>query len=212
MKIASARNIRATRHERGLTQEHLAELMGMTAAGRCPLDNGTAVCYNRSIKAKGGARMKLLFKQRFFSWFDSYDIFDASGQTVFTVRGELAWGHQLRIYDAAGSELGLVKQRVLTFMPKFELYFGSRYAGCIRREWTLFKPSYTIECNGWHVDGSFTEWDYRITAADGRTVATIGKELFNWTDTYTIDIERPEDALCVLMLVLAIDAEKCSRS
>ena len=47
MKTASARNIRATRHERGLTQEHLAELTGMTVAGRCPLDNGTAVCYNR---------------------------------------------------------------------------------------------------------------------------------------------------------------------
>lgn len=62
MKIASARNIRATRHERGLMQERLAELLGMTVAGRCPLDNGAAVCYNRSIKAKGGARMKLLFK------------------------------------------------------------------------------------------------------------------------------------------------------
>lgn len=156
--------------------------------------------------------MKLLFKQRFFSWFDSYDIFDTAGQTVYTVHGELSWGHQLRIYDAAGNELGLVKQRVLTFMPKFELYFGSRYAGCIRREWTLFKPSYIIECNGWHVDGSFWEWDYRITAADGRTVATISKELFNWTDTYVIDVRNPADALRVLMLVLAIDAEKCSRS
>ena len=31
MKIASARNIRATRHERGLMQERLAELLGMTA-------------------------------------------------------------------------------------------------------------------------------------------------------------------------------------
>ena len=29
--------------------------------------------------------MKLLFKQRFFSWFDSYDIFDTAGQTVYTV-------------------------------------------------------------------------------------------------------------------------------
>lgn len=33
----------------------------------------------------------------------------------------------------------------------------------------------------------------------------------NWTDTYVLDIANPEDALTVLMLVLAIDAEKCSR-
>ena len=29
--------------------------------------------------------MKLLFKQRFFSWFDSYDIYDETGATLFTV-------------------------------------------------------------------------------------------------------------------------------
>ena len=28
--------------------------------------------------------MKLLFKQRFFSWFDSYDIYDENGNTVLT--------------------------------------------------------------------------------------------------------------------------------
>ena len=28
-------------------------------------------------------KMKLLFKQRLFSWFDSYDIYDEAGETVF---------------------------------------------------------------------------------------------------------------------------------
>jgi hypothetical protein len=50
--------------------------------------------------------MKLLFKQRFFSWFDSYDIYDEAGNTVYTVKGELSWGHLLRIYDANGNETG----------------------------------------------------------------------------------------------------------
>lgn len=44
--------------------------------------------------------MKLLFKQRIFSWFDSYDIYDEDGNTVFVVKGQLAWGHKLKIYDA----------------------------------------------------------------------------------------------------------------
>ena len=46
----------------------------------------------------------------------------------------------------------------------------------------------------------------------GRTVAAISKELLRWTDTYTIDVPDAGDALCALMAVLAIDAEKCSRS
>lgn len=57
--------------------------------------------------------MKLLFKQRFFSWFDSYDIYDEDGNTVFTVEGKLAWGHCLHILNAAGEHIGTVQQRVL---------------------------------------------------------------------------------------------------
>ncbi len=36
--------------------------------------------------------MKLLFKQRMFTWFDSYDIYDEAGHTVYTVEGELCPG------------------------------------------------------------------------------------------------------------------------
>lgn len=156
--------------------------------------------------------MKLLFKQRFFSWFDSYDIYNESGETVYTVQGQLAWGHCLKIYDAAGNELGTVKERVLTFLPKFEMYLGNQYVGCIRKEFTFFRPQFTIDCNGWQMDGDWMEWDYRILNASGACIAVISKELFHWTDTYVIDVLNPQDALCVLMLALAIDAEKCSRN
>ena len=56
------------------------------------------------------------------------------------------------------------------------------------------------------------EWDYTVREACGGVVATISKELFRLTDTYTIEVADPADALCALMLVLAIDAEKCSRN
>lgn len=155
--------------------------------------------------------MKLLFKQRFFSWFDSYDIYNEAGQTVYTVKGQLSWGHCLKIYDAQGREIGTVKERILTFLPKFEMYLGDRYIGCINKEFTFFVPKYNIDCNGWEVEGDFFEWDYQILNGSGRPVASVSKELWNWTDTYVIDVQDPQDALCALMLVLAIDAEKCSR-
>ena len=155
--------------------------------------------------------MKLLFKQRLFSWFDSYDIYDEAGQTVYTVKGQLAWGHCLNIYDAHGSLLGTVKEKVLTFLPKFEIYLKNQYIGCIRKELTLFRPRFTVDCNGWQVEGDWLEWDYRILSGTSYPVATVTKALLNWTDTYVIDVADPQDALGVLMLVLDIDAEKCSR-
>lgn len=156
--------------------------------------------------------MKLLFKQRFFSWLDSYDIFDETGETIYTVKGQLSWGHCFRIFDAAGNCVGMVKQRIFTWLPQFDMYYGEQPVGSIRREFTLFRPRYRIDCNGWYVEGDLFEWDYRVLAADGRAVATVTKELFNWTDTYSIDVVSPADALGVLMLVLSIDAEKCSRN
>ena len=156
--------------------------------------------------------MKLLFKQRLFSWFDSYDIYDEAGNTVSVVKGELSWGHLLRIYDAAGNDLGMIKEKVLTWLPKFEMYLGDRYIGCISKEFSFFKPRYNIDCNGWQINGDWLEWDYTIQNAAGRSVAMVSKEIWNWTDTYVINVSDPQDALYVLMMVLAIDAEKCSRN
>ena len=154
--------------------------------------------------------MKLLFRQRFFSWFDSYDIYDEAGRTVYTVEGKLSWGHRLEIYGPAGDHLGTVKDEVLTFLPRFALYIGEEYLGCIRKEFTFFRPRFQLDCSGWQVEGNFLEWDYTVVDRAGGLVMQASKELFHWTDTYTLDIVRPEDALLCLMIVLAIDAAKCS--
>ena len=140
--------------------------------------------------------MKLYFKQRMFSWFDSYDIYhmDDSGAVAFTVEGKLAWGHCLHILDPMGQHIA--KQCV----------------GTICKEFTFLRPSFTLDCKGWRMEGSFMEWDYTILDAQNRQVATVSKELFHWTDTYVIDVAEEQDALYALMIVLAIDAEKCSRN
>ena len=143
--------------------------------------------------------MKLLFKQRFFSWFDSYDIYNEEGDTVYTVKGAPSWGHRLIVCDALGNEIGTVREKVLSWLPKFEMFLGDRYIGRISKELTLFKPK-------------FFEWDYSITDSGGQPVASVSKKLWNLTDTYEIDVLNPQDAVVSLMLVLAIDAEKCSRN
>lgn len=155
--------------------------------------------------------MRLLFKQKLFSWFCSYDVFDESGNVVYKVKGELSWGHLLRIYDRNGKELGSVKEKILTWLPKFEIYRGSEYLGSINKEFSFFRPRFNIDYNGWHIDGDLFEWDYTILNGMCQKVATVSKQLFNWTDTYVIDVNNENDALYALMLVIAIDAEKCSR-
>lgn len=156
--------------------------------------------------------MRLLFKQRILSWIDSYDIFAEDGRVVYTVRSKLAWGHCLKIFDGQDREVGTVKERVVSLLPRFEMYLGERYLGCIRREFSFFRPRYSIDCNGWQVEGNFLAWDYVIRDARGGHIASITKEMMHFSDVYAINVDNPAHALCALMLVLAIDAEKCSSS
>ncbi len=155
--------------------------------------------------------MKLTFRQRMFSWFDSYDIYDASGKTMYVVRGKPSWGHRLCIEDSAGHALGTLREVVLAMLPRFEIYIGNRLIGTIRKDLTLLRPRFSMDVNGWQIKGDCFEWDYRILDRQGRVVAVISKQLLHWTDTYIIDVSDPDDALAALMVVLAIDAEKCSR-
>jgi len=155
--------------------------------------------------------MKLLFKQRMFSWFDSYDIYDEAGNTVFTVKGRMSWGKQLEIYDAVGCRVGMLKQRPSLFRPIFDIYIGDFCVGSVVKEFTFFRPSFHIDCNGWQIEGEWWEWDYDILDHNRSLVANIYKEIFNWTDTYVINVYDPINAVAAVMVALAIDAEKDSR-
>lgn len=156
--------------------------------------------------------MKLLFKQRFFSWLCSYDIYDENGNTVYTVKGQLSWGHKLNVYDAPGNHIATLQEKLFSFLPRFEIYIGGELAGTVKKEFSFFKPRFIVDYKGWEIEGDFLEWEYTIYDFDRHYVAHVTKELFNLTDTYTINVGSPEDALPALMLVLAIDAEKCSRN
>lgn len=61
--------------------------------------------------------MKLLFKQRVFSWLDSYDIYDEC----------------------------INSQRKGAYVSKFEIYLGEQYPGCIQKELTFTRNGLTKE-------------------------------------------------------------------
>lgn len=103
-------------------------------------------------------------------------------------------------------------EKVLTFLPAFDLYEEERYIGRVKKEFTFFMPKFHLECRDWNITGDILEWDYQVKNNMGATVAMVEKKLFNFTDTYEIDVMNSQDVLHVLMIVLAIDAAKCSNN
>ena len=153
--------------------------------------------------------MELLIKQRVFSWSDTYDVYDQWEEPKYFVKAELfTLGHIIHVYDRQNREVGCIRQRLLTLLSKFELEIGGESLGEIREEFTLFRPNYTLDCNGWKVSGNFLGWEYDVTNGD-RTVMHITKELCHWGDTYVLHIENPEDEILCLLIAIAIDAAFC---
>ena len=154
--------------------------------------------------------MKLVLKQRILSWFDSFNIYDEDGNIYFKVKGKLAWGHKLVIYDAAGNEVGMVREKIIDILPHFNLFKDGEKVGCISKKLTVLRPKFKIDFRDLDVDGDWMQWDYSIRDKRGRQVARIYKKLLRLVDTYVIDVADEDDALDALMVVLAIDVEKCS--
>lgn len=155
--------------------------------------------------------MKLLIKQRVFSWSDTYDIYDESGAPIYFVKAKVfSLGHQIYLYDQQDRLLASIHQKLLRFLPEFDIIIGGQEMGAIYKEFSFFHPRYRLDCNGWRVEGDFLGWDYDVVDYSGNYVLHITKEPFHWGDTYVLDIPDPRNELLCLMIAIAIDAANCS--
>ena len=160
--------------------------------------------------------MELRIRQRIFSWGDSYDVYDASGEARYEVRSAIfSLGHQIHVYDKRagerGQEVGCIRQKLFTLMPTFEIEMGGHVMGTIRKKFTFFRQNYEVDYRGWNVDGDFMGWDYKVLQS-GMEIMSISKERWKLTDTYTLRYANPANEIPGLLLVLAIDAANCSHN
>lgn len=155
--------------------------------------------------------MKLLLKQRFLSFLDSYDVFDESGDVVFHVSSDFSFGRCMHIHSSSGEEVGAIKQRVWTFMPKFDWTLPKQGKMTLSRSLS-FHPVYELSPLGYQAEGDFPAWNYQIKDKEGILIASMSKEVWNLTDTYAIHVEDPSKAILALMFALSVDAEKASQN
>lgn len=75
--------------------------------------------------------MQLLIKQRVFAWGDKYDVYDEQGNVKYNVEAELfTLGHKIHMYDAQRRELAVIRQRLLTLLPIFEVGIEGKPRRC----------------------------------------------------------------------------------
>ena len=149
--------------------------------------------------------MKLLIEQEILTWRDKFTVMDDCGNPRYYVKGEFfSWGKKLHVTDLSGREVAYVEQQLFTFLPRYAVYAGGVLIGEVVKEFTFFRPRYTVEGADWEVEGDFWAHDYTVSRR-GRVVVDIQKEWFTWGDCYALNIRDPADEIQALALVLAID-------
>jgi len=156
--------------------------------------------------------MQLCIKQRVFSWTDSYDVYDENGVARYFVRAEfLTLGHQIHVYEkVTGREVGSIHQRLLSFLPTFDIVVDGQSQGSVSKQFSLFTPRYEVDFRGWDVEGDLLGWDYSVYQGN-LEVMNISKAWLSWGDTYTLEYTNPAHEMPGLLLVLAIDAANCDK-
>ncbi len=148
----------------------------------------------------------LYMRQRVFSWGDKFEIYDAEGNVKYYVEGEVfTFGKKLHLYDLAGNELAFVEQKVFTFLPKYFIHIPGRETVEVVKEFTFFKPEYSVYGPDWKVTGDFFDHDYQVYDGEA-VVAQVNKEWFTWGDAYHIGIDFGVDEVMALSVVLVVDA------
>lgn len=151
--------------------------------------------------------MRFIVRQRIFSFGDSFTIKDELGNDHFVVKGRVfTLGNKLRIYDMAGQELYYIEQKILRFLPEYNIYQSGRHMAMVKREFTFFKPRFNITSTlgNFTIEGNFLGMNFSILR-NGIPVAEISKRWFSFSDTYGVDIAEGEDYGFLLALAIVID-------
>lgn len=147
-------------------------------------------------------------KEKFWSWGDKFSITDRSGNLAYYVDGKaFSWGDKLSFQDPHGRELAFIRQKLLSFKPRYQILVGGELFAEVVKEWTWLRKKFTLDVpgpNDYTITGSFWEHEFTFERM-GRQVARVSKNYFGWRDSYGVDIVDDEDQVAILCACIVID-------
>ncbi len=155
------------------------------------------------------AMKRYQLKQRVFALGDKYAICDDAGECHFEVASHLfSFRQKLTLSDASGRERVLIRRRLLSFGPTYEIEEDGRMMAIVKKKlFTLFRCRFEVDVPGpddLEASGSFLEHEYTFERG-GRDVARVSKAWFSWGDSYGVEIADGEDDVLILASAIVID-------
>ena len=147
-------------------------------------------------------------KEKFWSWGNDFSITDEHGKDAFLVDGKaFSWGDKLSFQDLAGKELAFISQKMLSFMPRYQIIIDGEVFAEVVKEWSWLNQKFTLDVpgpNDYTIEGSFWQHEFKFIRS-GRVVAEVSKNYWGWNDSYGVSIEENENAVSILCACIVID-------
>lgn len=153
--------------------------------------------------------MPYILRQKLFSFGDDFTIKDETGRDIYVVDGRaISIGDKLSFQDLDGHELAFIKQRILAWGKTYEIVRDGEVAAVVKKHlFALIHHRFTVDVPGpddLEAQGNFLDHEYTFTRGD-RTVATVSKRWFSFTDTYGVDVTNGEDPVLILASAVVVD-------
>lgn len=155
---------------------------------------------------------QLYMKQKVFSIGEKFTVTDDQESPIYYVEGSfMQIPKTFEIYDQNGDNVCTITKKVFSLLPKFFVDIEGQPTITIIKEFTLFKPRYTIDSGDISVTGDWWDMDFEVSEA-GSSIAQINKKWFSWGDTYEITVFDDDKRDLIVSLVVAIDRVKADQA
>ena len=164
--------------------------------------------------------MKTYYIKRKISLSDKYYVYDAnnepyleiiSNNKLLTIIDRLlgsifTLGNKFYVKYPDGKELITIKKKVRFLKNEYDLYNKENKIASLKQHIISIKPKISIIANNdnYLINGDLMARSFTISK-NNIDVAQINKSMFNFKDSYKIDIFEEKDELICLSLLIAID-------
>jgi len=155
---------------------------------------------------------QLYIKQKVFSLSGKFTVKDEHEEDAYYVEGSfLQIPKTFSIMKPNRDEIALITKKVFSFLPTFFVEVNGREVLTIKKEFSFFKPRYTIDAAGIEVHGNWWDMDFEVLR-HGDVVGRVSKEWFTWGDSYQVQIMDDEMEAIMIAIVVAIDCVKADHA
>nr|WP_106782734.1 LURP-one-related family protein [Lysinibacillus timonensis] len=154
---------------------------------------------------------QLYIKQKVFSLSGKFTVKDEQENDIYYVEGSfMQIPKTFTIMNIVRDEVAHITKKTFSFLPKFFVEVNGQEVLTIKKEFSFFKPRYTIDAAGIEVHGDWWDMDFQVLQY-GQVIGQVNKEWFTWGDSYKVQIINEEMEAVIIALVVAIDCVKADQ-